>query len=109
MSQYFPTRDEMTARTVFERVRIRTCAGDHMQFSLAEIPDGVEVPPHSHINEQMGIILTGTLRFTIADETKLLSPGDVFCVPGGVTHSVLAVGGPVTVLDVFWPIREEYR
>jgi hypothetical protein len=33
----------------------------------------------------------------------------VFRIPGGVKHSVLAVGGPVKVLDVFWPIREEYR
>jgi quercetin dioxygenase-like cupin family protein len=109
MSHYFPTDGEFGHRMIFEHVKISTCAGDHMQFSIAEIaPHGV-VPSHSHVNEQMGIMLSGKLKFTIADETKVMVPGDVYRIPGGVAHSVEALDEPVKILDVFYPIREEYR
>ena len=109
MSHYFPSRDEMSPHTIFGNVQVRTCAGEHLQFSLADIPDGGVIGEHSHTNEQMGIVLAGTPRFTIGGETKMLKAGDVFRIPGGVVHSVVALDGPFKALDVFWPIRDEYR
>ena len=47
--------------------------------------------------------------FQIGDEEKTLGPGEFFFIPGGVRHRVVALGEPVKVLDVFHPIREEYR
>jgi len=109
MSYYFPTSDEFGHRSIFGDVQITTCAGNHMQFSIADIPIRGSVAAHSHPNEQMGIMISGTLEFTIGDETKVMKPGDVYRIPGGVVHSVRAFDEPVRVLDVFYPIREEYR
>jgi len=109
MSQYFPTDSECGHREIFGSVQITTLAGEHIQFSIADIPDQSGVPRHSHINEQMGIILSGELDFTIGDETKRMKPGECYRIPGGVPHSVYAPNGPVKVLDVFYPIRDEYR
>jgi quercetin dioxygenase-like cupin family protein len=109
MSYYFPTPDECSHHWIFGKVTTRTIAGDHLQFSLAEIPAGETIPSHTHPNEQLGIILSGLLQFTIADETKMLRPGDVFRIPGGVSHSVVAQDELVRVLDVFYPIRDDYR
>jgi quercetin dioxygenase-like cupin family protein len=109
VSHYFPTPDEFGRHTIFGSINIRTIAGDHVQFSLVDIPAGGFVGDHNHANEQMGLILDGELIFTIGGETKTLRPGDVFRIPGGVTHSVAAEAGPVKVLDVFYPIRDEYR
>jgi quercetin dioxygenase-like cupin family protein len=109
MSYYFPTPDECSHHSIFGKVETRTLAGDHLQFSLAEIPAGETIPSHTHPNEQLGIILSGMLKFTIAEETKMLRPGDVFRIPGGVPHSVVAQEELVRVLDVFYPIRDDYR
>jgi len=109
MSRYFPTPDEFGRHTIFGAIRIRTCAGDNFQFSLVDIPAGGVVETHSHPNEQMGLVLEGELHFTIGDETKTLHAGDVFRIPGGVPHSVVAGDKPVKALDVFYPIRDEYR
>jgi quercetin dioxygenase-like cupin family protein len=109
MSRYFPSEDEFARHTVFETVRIRTCAGEHMQFSLVDIPAGGVVGEHSHVNEQMGLVIEGELDFTIGDEKRRLRAGDVFRIPGGVTHSVVAGDKPAKALDVFYPIRDEYR
>jgi quercetin dioxygenase-like cupin family protein len=109
MSRYFPTPDEFGRHTIFGTVHIRTCAGDHVQFSLVDIPPGGVVAEHSHANEQMGLVLEGELTFTIGGETRLLKAGDVFRIPGGVPHSVVAGDRPAKALDVFHPIRDEYR
>jgi quercetin dioxygenase-like cupin family protein len=109
MSQFFPSADEFGRHTIFGNVGIRTCAGEHMQFSLVDIPPGGQVGEHSHANEQMGLLLEGEMDFTIGGETKHLRPGDVWRIPGGVLHSVVAGDRPVKALDVFYPIRDEYR
>jgi quercetin dioxygenase-like cupin family protein len=109
VSHYFPTADEFGRHTIFGTITTRTCAGDNIQFSLVVIPAGGVVEEHSHVNEQMGLVLDGELDFTIGGETKRLRPGDVFRIPGGVPHSVVAGDKPVKVLDVFHPIRDEYR
>ena len=109
MSQYFPAPTEFGRHTIFGSIVIRTCAGDNVQFSFVDIPAGGVVGEHSHANEQMGVVLEGEMDFTIGGETRRLRAGDVFRIPGGVPHSVVAGDKPVKALDVFYPIRDEYR
>jgi quercetin dioxygenase-like cupin family protein len=109
MSRYFPDAADFGRHTIFGNITTRTCAGDHMQFSFVEIPANGVVAEHSHVNEQMGVLLEGEMNFTIGGETRLLRAGDVFRIPGGVPHSVTVGAKPVKFLDVFHPVRDEYR
>jgi len=109
MSQYFPGADDCGHKTIFGNVAITTLAGDHLQFSIADIPARGSVPQHAHANEQMGIVISGRLVFTIGGESRTLGPGDLYRIPGGVSHGVVALDEPVRALDVFYPIRDEYR
>ncbi|MCS6864993.1 MAG: cupin domain-containing protein [Gemmataceae bacterium] len=109
MSRFFPTADECGRHTIFGNVTIRTFAGDHAQLSFVDVPAGGVVDWHSHPHEQLGMVISGTLTFFIGDEEKTLTAGDFYFIPGGVRHRVVAVGGPAQALDVFFPIRDEYR
>jgi len=109
MSQFFPAAEDFGRHVVFGHVRVTTLAGDHVQLSLAEIPADGLVDWHAHPNEQVGMMLSGVARFDIGDESKELRAGDFFRIPGGVRHRVTPIGGPVRALDVFYPIRDEYR
>lgn len=109
MSRYFPTAAECGQHTIFGNVPIRTYAGDHLQLSFVDIPAGGVVDWHSHPNEQMGVVVSGRATFFIGDEEQTLGPGDFYCIPGGVRHRVVSAGGPAQALDVFYPIRPEYR
>lgn len=71
-------------------------------------PDAV-VPKHSHPHEQMGFLVSGTLEFTIAGETRVLSGSGMVFVPGGVPHAAKAGPGGAVALEVFSPPREEFR
>jgi quercetin dioxygenase-like cupin family protein len=109
MSRYFPTPDEFGRHTIFGTISIATYAGERLQFSIADLPANSVVGEHAHPNEQMGLVVSGRVRFSIGDEEKTLGPGDIFCVPGGVVHKVVTLEEPARVLDVFYPIRDEYR
>jgi quercetin dioxygenase-like cupin family protein len=108
MSLYFPTPADCSQRTIFPGVRIAACAADKMMLSLATLDPAAVVEEHSHPHEQVGIIVEGRAVFIIGGEEKTLAPGDMYRIPGGVKHRVVALEKTVA-LDVFHPIREEYR
>jgi quercetin dioxygenase-like cupin family protein len=109
MSQYYVTRAETSHHEIFPGVHIFTAAGEQMMLSLVEFAPRAVVEPHSHPHEQMGMLLEGELTFTIGGQTRTLRPGDMWRIPGGVVHSAVAGSQPVKALDVFHPIREDYR
>jgi quercetin dioxygenase-like cupin family protein len=88
--------------------RSRLPYGKNMMISYLEMDDGAEVPLHSHPHEQCGIVLEGRLELTIGDEVREVPPGVPWIIPPNVPHRARARGGPVVVLDVFSPVREDY-
>ncbi|MBT7124323.1 MAG: cupin domain-containing protein, partial [Gemmatimonadales bacterium] len=66
------------------------------------------LPEHAHPHEQIVNMIEGTYELVIGGESYVLNAGDVLVIPGGVPH-----GGrshtACKILDVFSPVREEYR
>ena len=89
-------------------IRLRAPHGERIMLSYLEMDAEAEVPLHSHPHEQAGMLLKGKLQLTIGDETRIMEPGNMYIVPGGVPHRAVAIDGPVLVLDIFSPIREDY-
>jgi quercetin dioxygenase-like cupin family protein len=108
MSVHFPTPEEMARHTIFPGVHIRTCACERMMLSYVDMEPGAVVEEHAHPHEQVGMMLAGRATFSIGAEQKTLGPGDLYRIPGGVPHRVVALDEPVRVLDIFTPVRQEY-
>jgi quercetin dioxygenase-like cupin family protein len=108
MTACFPTRDECANHAIFPGVEIFTKAGKEMMLSLVEFQPNAVVEAHSHPHEQVGMVVEGRATFYAGDEEKTLGPGDMYIIPGGVTHRVVALDGVVKALDIFHPIREDY-
>ena len=109
MSLYFPSPDECARHTIFPGVEIRTCAGEKMMLSVVDLAPHAVVEEHAHPHEQVGMVLEGKAIFFIGPEQKTLHPGDLYRIPGNVRHRVVALEQPVKALDIFYPVREEYR
>lgn len=105
---YFVPANAGSQHTIFPGVQIQTTAGLRIMLSLVRFEPDSAVLEHAHPHEQVGMLLSGKLEFTIGGVTRTLGPGDKWLIPGGVAHSVRAVDGPATALDVFSPIREDY-
>ena len=109
MSLFFPTPEERSRHTIFTGVTVQTCAAEKMMLSLAVLEPHAIVEEHSHPHEQVGMLLEGRAVFWIGGEEKTLQAGDVYRIPGGVPHRVVVLDGPARALDIFCPIREDYR
>lgn len=109
MDGYFITSEDAEQVEMREGLLRRTMATTDeamiCEFALAE---GVEVPDHSHMNDQVGYVVSGKIEITVGEQTRTLSPGDSYAVPGGVPHRVIALVDTVTI-DIFSPPRNDYR
>lgn len=108
-SPYFIPAGGGTRRRLFPGVEIRATAGDGLMLSVVTFEPGAVVPDHSHPHEQMGMMISGRAEFTIGGEARVLGPGAQWRIPGGVPHRVRALDGPAVALDVFHPVRDDYR
>ena len=73
-------------------------AKDHQVVFMDIAPIG-EVAPHAH-GAQWGVVLEGSVEFTIGGETKTYGRGDTYYVPDSVAHSAVIHPGFVGI-DVF--------
>ncbi|MFN8221934.1 MAG: cupin domain-containing protein [Gaiellales bacterium] len=87
----------------------RPLFGDDVMFNLVECEPGATVELHSHPHEQLGVILRGSLTLTIDGEDHELGPMQAVALPGGIEHSAIAGPDGAMMLDVFTPVREDYR
>ena len=101
--------DEREVKDLLAGIHARTFWGENLMLAFVELEAGSILPTHNHPHEQGGIVLEGALEFTIGEETRTLEPGDMYIIPGGVDHAVAVGENPAKVLDVFSPVREEYK
>jgi quercetin dioxygenase-like cupin family protein len=109
MSHYFPDLVDCAQHTIFPGVHIRTCAADKMMLSVVDLEPHAVVEEHAHPHEQVGMVLAGRAIFFIGGEQKTLQQGDLYRIPGNVRHKVIVLDQPARALDIFCPVREEYR
>lgn len=96
-------------RPIVPGIEMRTFWGEQMLLSKADLEPGAILPPHSHPHEQGGVILSGKLTLTIDGVTQVLHAGDIYLVPGGVMHNGVAGPEGCVAVDIFSPVREEYK
>jgi quercetin dioxygenase-like cupin family protein len=78
----------------------RVVHGDRLSFSVVELDADSVVPEHSHEQEQLGIVLTGSLSFRIGEETQDLRPGATWSIPSNTPHEVHVGPEGAVVIDV---------
>lgn len=100
--------DDIEEKEIVPGFRLRCVHTENMTFSYWNIQAGSSLPGHSHPHEQFTNMLEGEFELTIDGEAKVLRPGDVATIPSHATHSGKAITD-CRVLDVFYPIREDYK
>ena len=79
-----------------------------MTFALWEIDAGALLPEHSHHHEQVVHLYEGEFELTVEGKPILATPGTVFAIPPNARHSGRALTA-CRIMDVFYPVREDYR
>ncbi|MGH9657426.1 MAG: cupin domain-containing protein [Bryobacteraceae bacterium] len=85
----------------------RMIHGERMTVARITLRRGAVVPTHSHANEQISTIESGSLRFVIGGAELVVRAGQSVCIPPHVPHSAVAEEDCVAT-DLFSPIREDW-
>jgi quercetin dioxygenase-like cupin family protein len=105
----FVSLSELRRFTLAEGVTAQAVFGEGAMLNLVELAPGARVPRHRHPHEQLGVVLRGELTLETVDGEHVLHPMDAYALPGEIEHGAVAGPEGALALDVFQPIREEYR
>jgi quercetin dioxygenase-like cupin family protein len=83
--------------------------GEAAMLNVVEFEPNAVVPLHRHEHEQLGLVLDGEITMTIDGADHVCAPDVAYQIPGGVEHGGRAGSEGCRVLDVFVPVREDYR
>jgi quercetin dioxygenase-like cupin family protein len=94
---------------IWNGILARVVQGREITFAVVELDAGAVAMMHQHVNEQLGVVLRGTMSFTIGGETRTLVAGDTYEIPANVPHEATAGPEGAVVIDVFSPIRADWN
>ena len=89
-------------------IRRQMIVGENLMICRLLIEPNVVTPAHDHPHEQMTIVERGRAVFTIGNEQRIASAGDVLHFPSGTWHGATMLDEPVILVDIFSPIREDF-
>ncbi len=99
----------MTPQQIWDGVLGRSVHGERITLGVIELDPDSLVPEHSHENEQLGLVLSGSLSFRVGEETRELGPGGTWRITANTPHEVRTGPEGAVVIDVFSPVREDWE
>ena len=100
--------NDLPEREIVPGYHARFVHSEHMTIAYWRIEAGATLQQHAHPHEQVLNLLEGEFEATVAGQIFHLTPGSVAVIPGSVPHSGKALTA-CRIMDVFYPVREEYR
>jgi quercetin dioxygenase-like cupin family protein len=87
-------------------VHMQGFAGEQLMVTHLFFEAGAGPAAHSHPHEQMTIIVSGEVEFTLGEERAVLKAGDLISIPSNVVHRAVALTA-VEMYDIFTPTRTD--
>ena len=93
---------------IWDRIAARSVHGERITLAVVELDPGAVVAAHSHENEQLGLVIRGSMDFRVGSERRELGPGGTWRIPANVEHEATAGPDGAVVVDVFAPVRDDW-
>lgn len=94
---------------IWDGVVGRVVAGAHSTLAVIELAPDAVVPEHRHENEQLGVLVQGSLTFRVGGVVRELSAGATWCIPADTPHDVSVGPDGAVVVESFAPARDDWR
>src|SRR5262245_56992066 len=104
----YDTVGSIDAQLIWPGVISKSVSGDQLTLAFIELEANAAVPEHRHANEQIGILLRGSLTFTIGGEAKELGPGATWRILGDTPHDVRVGPEGALLVEAFAPARNDW-
>jgi len=103
--QELPT---MPVTRIWDGVTARVVRSELVTMAIVELAPNAVVPEHRHVNEQLGFVITGAIRFTVDGEVAERGPGDSWRIYADVPHEAVAGPDGAVVAEVYSPVRQDW-
>lgn len=100
---------DMSPRVPGPGVEMRIIHGEKMTMVFFRLEPGSRIPEHAHPHEQMGTVLAGSVKLTVGVETKIVRSGEAYRIPSQAVHSGKCGDSVTEVIEVFSPVREDFK
>lgn len=107
-AQYYPKKS-LILRPVIKGAQMWSVALERTMLTYFEIEPNSCFDMHSHVNEQISMVLEGELFFKIKDRIICVKKGDVIAIPSNTPHEVFTKKSSVIAVDSWSPVREQYK
>jgi quercetin dioxygenase-like cupin family protein len=97
--------DDLSPLQLFPGLDFRPVTTDSVMTNFVTFAPEAPAPVHHHVEQQIAIVLSGELHFTVGEETRVMHAGDMVVIPPHVPHGGTAGAEGCTALDVFTPPR----
>jgi quercetin dioxygenase-like cupin family protein len=104
----FKSLKGINEKEIISGYRAKFIHSDNMTFAYWDVGKGAALPENSHPHEQVANVLERRFEIFIDKEKRILEPGDVALIPSNAKHCGKALTR-CRILDVFYPVREDYR
>jgi quercetin dioxygenase-like cupin family protein len=104
---FFTRPDELPPVSFAPGLMFRPLLGDGLLVNHVYFEPHTEAPTHSHVEEQIVVVLDGELEFWVGDDTRLLRRGDMVVVPAWVPHGARTHDSTCLEIDIFCPPRRQ--
>ena len=106
----FPAHDWTTVpvERIADGIERQMIWGERLMICRLRLSPRVVTSVHSHPHEQMTLVESGRVLFTIEDQVREVSAGAILHFPPGVRHGATMLDEEVVLIDIFTPIREDF-
>jgi quercetin dioxygenase-like cupin family protein len=94
---------------IWDGILSRAVHGERITLAVVELDPEAPLPEHSHDNEQLGIVIRGSLTLRVGNEERMLGSGETWRIESNVPHEGRAGPDGAVVVDVFAPPRDDWR
>jgi quercetin dioxygenase-like cupin family protein len=99
------TVGELDPLVMLPGLEFRPVTTDSVMANFVTFEPNTPAPMHHHFEQQIAIVLSGELTFTVGTETRVMGPGECVVIPPHVPHGGTSGPEGCVVVDVFTPPR----
>lgn len=104
----FFTISELPQKEIMKGISLKSVHLHNLMVTFVTLESGAVLPEHSHEHEQISVIISGVLRFSVEGEERIVSAGQAVCIPSNALHGAEVIEGPCIVYDSWNPVRTDY-
>jgi len=99
--------DSLPILPLVDGIVVKPVMGERLNIQEVVLIPGAVAPVHTHPEEQLGYVVSGTCELTDGQTHWQLGPGDCYHAPSGIPHGAKALSEGCVILDAFSPPREQ--